>query len=133
MTLPFVISLGSNLCPVEAEAKLNKAEIFLSKLFGNDIRFSKHYQTAGVGSGAGKVYTNSVVIGDTELSHSEITQSLKAFELSEGRNNETRIKGIVPIDVDLLVLGDIIYKPKDLQQSYVTQGLEELSLTSTDD
>lgn len=133
MKLPFIISLGSNLCPVEAEAKLNKAEIFLSELFGSDIRFSKHYQTAGVGSGVGKVYTNSVVIGDAELSYSEITQLLKAFEISEGRNNETRIKGIVPIDVDLLVLGDITYKPKDLQQSYVTQGLEELSQTSTDD
>ena len=122
----FIISLGSNLCPSEAESNLSKAEIFLSGLFAADIIFSSHYSTPGVGSGEGKTYLNAVAIGHTSLSAEAILTSLKDFELRTGRNPEVRALGIVSIDLDLLMLGDNVFKPKDLSQSYVLRGLNEL-------
>ena len=122
----FIISLGSNLCPSEAESNLSKAEIFLSGLFAADIIFSSHYSTPGVGSGEGKTYLNAVALGHTSLSAEAIRASLKDFELRTGRTPEVRALGIVPIDLDLLMLGDNVFKPKDLSQSYVLRGLNEL-------
>ena len=122
----FIISLGSNLCPSEAESNLSKAEIFLSGLFAADIIFSSHYSTPGVGSGEGKTYLNAVALGHTSLSAEAIRTSLKNFELRTGRTPEVRALGIVPIDLDLLMLGDNVFKPKDLSQSYVLRGLNEL-------
>lgn len=122
----FIISLGSNLCPSEAESNLSKAEIFLSGLFAADIIFSSHYSTPGVGSGEGKTYLNAVALGHTSLSAEAIRTSLKDFELRTGRTPEVRALGIVPIDLDLLMLGDNVFKPKDLSQSYVLCGLDEL-------
>ncbi len=122
----FIISLGSNLCPSEAESNLSKAEIFLSGLFAADIIFSSHYSTPGVGSGEGKTYLNAVALGHTSLSAEAIRTSLKDFELRTGRTPEVRALGIVPIDLDLLMLGDNVFKPKDLSQSYVLRGLNEL-------
>lgn len=122
----FIISLGSNLCPYEAESNLTKAEIFLSGLFAADIIFSSHYSTPGVGSGEGKTYLNAVALGHTSLSAEAIRTSLKDYELRTGRTPEVRALGIVPIDLDLLMLGDNVFKPKDLSQSYVLRGLNEL-------
>ena len=122
----FIISLGSNLCPSEAESNLSKAEIFLSGLFEADIIFSSHYPTPGVGSGKGKTYLNAVALGHTSLSAEAIRTSLKDFELLSGRTPEVKALGIVPIDLDLLMLGDNVFKPKDLSQSYVLRGLNEL-------
>ena len=122
----FIISLGSNLCPYEAESNLTKAEIFLSGLFEADIIFSSHYSTPGVGSGEGKTYLNAVALGHTSLSAEAIRTSLKDFELRAGRTPEVRALGIVPIDLDLLMLGDNVFKSKDLSQSYVLRGLNEL-------
>ena len=122
----FIISLGSNLCPSEAESNLSKAEIFLSGLFAADIIFSSHYSTPGVGSGEGKTYLNAVALGHTSLSAEAIRTSLKDFELRTGRTPEVKALGIVPIDLDLISLGDTVFKPKDLSQSYVLRGLNEL-------
>ena len=122
----FIISLGSNLCPYEAESNLTKAEIFLSELFAADIIFSSHYPTPGVGSGKGKTYLNAVAVGHTSLTAEAIRTSLKDFELRTGRIPEVMALGIVPIDLDLLMLGDNVFKPKDLSQSYVLRGLNEL-------
>ena len=122
----YIISLGSNLCPSEAESNLTKAEIFLSGLFAADIIFSSHYSTQGAGSGEGKTYLNAVALGHTSLSAEAIRTSLKDFELRTGRTPEVRALGIVPIDLDLLMLGDNVFKPKDLSQSYVLRGLNEL-------
>ena len=98
----------------------------MSELFAADIIFSSHYPTPGVGSGKGKTYLNAVALGHTSLSAEAIRTSLKDFELLSGRTPEVRALGIVPIDLDLLMLGDNVFKPKDLSQSYVLRGLNEL-------
>mgnify|MGYP003291266054 CR=1 FL=1 len=126
--MKFIISIGTNLCHVEALLNLNKAEILLNDLFHGDAKFSHYYETEGVGSGVGKKYYNEVAIGETDLSYIEIRNKLKQIESDLGRTIETKKQGIVPIDLDLIKLGDIIYKVKDLEQEYVKIGLEMLGV-----
>lgn len=123
----FLISLGSNLPEDKANEMLSKAETYLSDYFDGQISFSSHYSTPGVGSGIGKTYVNSVAKGETTHSYEEIRKTLKDYEIAMGRTPELKFRGIVPIDLDLLTLGDIIYKVKDLTQEYLTRGLSELS------
>lgn len=123
----FLISLGSNLPEDKANEMLSKAETYLSDYFDGQISFSSHYSTPGVGSGIGKTYVNSVAKGETSRSYEDIRQTLKNYEKTMGRTPELKARGIVPIDLDLLTLGDVIYKGKDLTQEYVTKGLSELS------
>lgn len=75
------------------------------------------------------MYVNSVAKGNTSLSADDIRQALKEYERNMGRTPEAKAQGIVPIDLDLLSHGDIILKPKDLQQEYVLRGLRELEST----
>lgn len=126
MLSSFIISLGSNLSFDEAHSKITKAETFLSDFFEGQISFSAHYETEGIGSGVGKMYVNSVAKGQTSLSADDIRQALKEYERNMGRTPEAKAQGIVPIDLDLLTIGNIILKPKDLQQEYVLRGLREL-------
>lgn len=72
------------------------------------------------------MYVNSVAKGHTSLSADDIRQALKEYERNMGRTPEAKAQGIVTIDLDLLSHGDIILKPKDLQQEYVLRGLREL-------
>lgn len=123
---PFVLSLGSNLDYAEANANLSRAEMFLSEYFDGEIVFSPHYQTEGVGSGKGKMYVNAVAKGKTLKEYSEIQKTLKEIEMEMGRTPETKALGIVPIDLDLLSLGEEIFRPKDLEQNYVKRGLDSL-------
>lgn len=126
--MKFIISIGTNLCRVEALLNLNKAEVLLYNLFHGDVQFSHYYETDGVGSGEGKKYYNEVAIGETELSYIEIRNKLKQFESDMGRTIDTKKQGVVPIDLDLIKLGDIIYKAKDFEQEYVKIGLEMLGV-----
>ena len=126
--MKFIISIGTNLCHVDAVKNLNKTEILLYNLFQGNVQFSHYYETDGVGSGEGKKYYNEVAIGETELSYSEIRNELKQFESDLGRTIEIKKQGIVPIDLDLIKLGDSIYKAKDLEQEYVKIGLKMLGV-----
>lgn len=126
--MKFIISIGTNLCHVEALIKLNKAEFLINRLFHGNVQFSHYYETDGVGSGEGKKYINEVAIGETELSYLDIRNELKQFESDLGRTIETKKQGIVPIDLDLIKLGDSIYKAKDLEQEYVKIGLKMLGV-----
>lgn len=72
------------------------------------------------------MYVNSVAKGQTSLAADDIRRELKEYERNMGRTPEAKAQGIVPIDLDLLTIGNIILKPKDLQQEYVLRGLREL-------
>ena len=118
----FVLSLGSNLDSAEAHEMLSKAESFLYGYFDGKICFSPHYETKGIGSGVGKMYVNSIAKGWSSHKYDDIKKILKEYEISVGRTADTKARGVVPIDLDLLSLGEEIYKPKDFLQDYVKIG-----------
>lgn len=128
MTLgvPCIISIGSNLAEEEAKQNVVTAQNFLRSKF-DSIIFSSIYQTPGEGKGHGQIYSNCIARAYTSISKEDIIKSFKDLESSLGRTAETKRRGIVSMDLDLLSYGEEILKPRDFEMNYSKQGLSELN------
>ena len=118
----YVISLGSN-CGFR-EAHLLHALNALAEI-SDSIYSSTHYESPALGGGAAH-YLNAVAEIETSLSIDELQLTLKQLEISEGRDQEARLEGRVPLDADIVIAGDEIVRKKDFSQFFFKRGYEEL-------
>lgn len=121
-----IICVGSNCGDrrknVEASLK------WLSGILG-DFRHSHIYATPDCHGGQ-KEYMNAVCRGKTELEASELDSLCKDFEISCGRDSESRAAGNVPIDVDVVVYGEKILRERDYHAGFFRIGLMSLACCS---
>lgn len=123
-----LISFGSNLEKSDAEDNIIMCQQALKLFQGTEVRFSSIYETMGEGSGLGKTYFNSIAITNKTKSSSDYISFFKRLEQHLGRDEEAKITGIVPIDIDLIIYDNKILREKDLQMNYLNKGLEELKI-----
>jgi 2-amino-4-hydroxy-6-hydroxymethyldihydropteridine diphosphokinase len=133
--------LGSN---YEQANNLSEARECLSRLFA-DIRYSSELWTEPIGNKKKPVcpegqtgedvyyalYLNQLAEATTSLSPEEINLQLKAIESALGRTPVLRQRGIVPIDLDLLLYDDQRFHERDWQRPYVTRLLHEVTTISS--
>ena len=67
----------------------------------------------------------------TEMEKEAIVNALKRIEIKAGRRPEDKTAEKVPLDIDLLVYGNEILKPKDMERTYIRKGVEELKMLRT--
>lgn len=91
-----------------------------------DIRFGAEMETEAIGSGFLSPFSNQVARLTTPLSAEEVRTILKSIEKENGRLPEDKAKGIVKLDIDLLMYDDTVLKPKDMEKCYVQEGLVAL-------
>ena len=97
----YVISISSN---YNAEENIARAKEILSKEFSN-VRFSSSVNTDPVGNGYPDMkYTNSAVSLHSPLTPEQLDSFLKSIEVKLGRTCELRLKKIVPIDLDIIII-----------------------------
>ena len=113
-----VISIGSN-CGHREEA-IHKALTWLSDIL-KDFRFSDIYETPPAGNSTSR-YLNCVAAGFYPGNVNDLQNLCKTFERESGRNEECRKTGSVPIDIDIVVAGDIVLKPWDYRQEFFLKG-----------
>lgn len=117
-----VICLGSN---VEARSEcVNVALEWLRNIL-TDVMASQCYQTDDI-KGSGRVYANMVVCGMTELTYSELEQSLKKHEMESGRTAEARKNGDVPLDMDIVIWNDSVIRHKDVSCDFFIIGASQI-------
>ena len=92
-----------------------------------DIRFGAEMETEAIGSGFLSPFSNQVARLTTPLSAEEVRTILKSIEKENGRLPEDKAKGIVKLDIDLLMYDDTVLKPKDMEKCYVQEGLVALA------
>lgn len=80
--------------------------------------------------GSQKEYINAVVSGSTTLSPKEIDLLCKEYEISCGRDAEARNSNLVPIDIDLVIYGSDILRPRDFAREFFQIGFKSLSQKS---
>ena len=97
-----ILCLGSN---TDCEANLKSAASLLRAYFGS-IRFSE------------AIYTEPIGLPD---SLEEVRRAVKAMEKRLGRMSDSKQKGKIPIDIDLLLWNGTILKPADWEKEYVQQ------------
>lgn len=117
-----LICLGSN---YEHPHQLHAARIALIEIFPN-IRFGKEMVTKAVGEHWLSPFGNQLATFHDNRNLEDIRTILKSIEKKHGRMPDDKKKGIVKIDIDLLMYDDIILKPKDMEQAYIKQNLKEL-------
>lgn len=122
----YVLSIGSNLEP--REQRIKGVEVALEWLRTKlmNVKASSVYETPEV-HGIGTPYFNSVLAGDTPLELEELNEMLKEYELSHGRDAESRVRKIVPIDIDIVICDDRIIRPRDYAQDFFKIGYYEIS------
>lgn len=118
----FILGLGSNF---DGDLNISKADELLTSLFP-DILFSKSIYTTPIGMPESADFVNQVAVGTTSLALRDVVIRLKEIEASIGRNNEDKARGIIKIDIDLIVWNEEILKPNDYNRDYVRELLSDL-------
>lgn len=90
-----------------------------------DAEFSHVYETSPVGSGT-RPYLNAVVSGWTVLDDESLNLTLKAYERMHGRDDAARCRGDVPVDIDLVVSGGKVLRPRDWGCAFFRIGYDRL-------
>lgn len=116
------IGIGSN--SPERERELQKA-IEELKNYLNPCEISSTYSSPAQ-NGKDPEYLNAVAYGGTDETAVEIIKYLKSLERAAGRSDELKRKGIVPLDLDLVVYDNRILRPEDFQRQYFNIGYRQL-------
>ena len=89
-------------------------------------RFSTCYRTSPVGSMPSPDYHNCVGIVETEWDYDRLHDAFKALEKAAGRTPESKCRGEVPLDIDIVVWNGEVKRPRDMEQAYIRIGLSQL-------
>ena len=116
------LSLGSN-CAMR-KRKIEEALQELESRFG-EINYSDIYDTDSV-SGDGSCYKNCVVECSLNEPYEVILRETKEMEARAGRDRESRRRGVVPLDIDVVIWDGEIVRPKDYSYEYFQQGYRKL-------
>lgn len=107
-----ILSLGTNTDYLNIEI----AEQRLQGLF-SAVRVSRTLVSPAVDSPSViPDFANAIFTGDTSLSFEELRIAVKNLERAMGRDREQ--KGRVDIDIDILLYGTQLFKPKDWHRPY---------------
>ena len=117
-----VIGIGSN-CG-DRNQSVSRSIAWLETLL-MQTKCSRIYETP-CALKIGKPYMNAVVKGYFNGDAFQLNDLLKEKEHERGRNAECREKGDVPVDMDIVICDNQIYKPWDFRQKFFRIGYEEI-------
>ena len=105
-----VIALGSNLG--DRKGTLDEAVEELRKMI-TITKVSSYIETDPVGGPEQPDYLNAVLIGESELSPTDLLSTMQEIELAAGRERIERW-GARTLDLDLIVYGDLVMETEFL-------------------
>lgn len=116
----FIISMGSNENRTE---NMSRCRCLLSKYYP-DIMFSEMINTEPFGDNYQSDFLNQLALINSEDDDLTMTERLKKIETEIGRQSEEKSRGIIKIDVDLLVVNGNIIKVEDFERPYINNLFE---------
>lgn len=116
-----VLSFGSNVDESYVAAALSWIGHVLE-----DMRCSSIYKTPAVHGGP-RDYSNAVVSGYSRYGFDTLNAMFKDYEYSQGRDAAARDRGIVAIDIDIVVWNDEVVRAWDYRQTFFKTGFSELA------
>ena len=119
----YVLSLGSN--SPEKINQICKAFDWLNSLSLIPIKASCIYETQAL-NGIDADYSNAVCTCCLDFEYEAFNQSLKQYEKENGRTPESKIAGVVPIDLDIVLVDGNVVRQKDYIQEYFQKGWNEI-------
>ncbi|PXV64110.1 2-amino-4-hydroxy-6-hydroxymethyldihydropteridine diphosphokinase [Dysgonomonas alginatilytica] len=116
----FIISMGSNENRTE---NMSRCRYLLSKYYP-DVMFSEMINTEPFGDNYQSDFLNQLALINSEDDDLTVTERLKKIETEIGRQPEEKSRGIIKIDVDLLVVNGNIIKTEDFERPYINNLFE---------
>ncbi len=106
--MEYIISISSN---EQADKNIALTKEILEKEFSN-VKFSSVINTKPVGEGYPQRYfTNTAVSLTSRLNEDEMKDFLRSVEEKLGRTPELKKQKIVPVDLDIIIVGhQIVHK-----------------------
>lgn len=117
-----LLSIGTN---EDKELNLDLCHQLLDNSF-EQISYSDTSITTPYGNSYKNDFLNQLAIIYTDQKREDVYKLLKSIEIQIGRNPSDKEKGIVKIDIDLVIWNDEILKPADISRSYITDLLSSL-------
>lgn len=117
-----LLSIGTN---EDREANLALCHKYLDSLF-KDIVYSKTSITVPYGHSYKNDFLNQLAVTYTDRDKEDVYLLLKSLEKEMGRNDTDKEKGIVKIDVDIVIWNEEVVKPSDISRSYIADLLPSL-------
>lgn len=111
-----IIALGSNVYQTD---NIDAASAFISERF-EDVAFSEYLWTDPIDIASDR-FLNRLAFVKTSMALNDLKQLLKDMEVNAGSTREEREKGIIKIDVDLLIYDDKRYHLQDWNRDYIKQ------------
>lgn len=118
-----VFSLGSN-CD-DALVEMNKCIARLTSLL-TFVKVSHIYETTAL-NGNDKNYLNAVFVGYTDMQYELVKTLMKEYEKSQGRTPESKVLGVIPIDIDVVMWNEEVVRKEDFMQTYFQIGWNEVN------
>lgn len=117
----FVIAIGSNVEPLRHVAMAKEP---LQHLFPH-IHYTTSLWTVPIGIQSDN-FLNLLAWGETDMSQPDIEEALKEIEVQCGRIKEKKHQGIVALDLDLLLWGEMRLRDKDWTRNYIKELMQEI-------
>lgn len=118
----YVICIGSNSNATEnVEATLESLRL----AFGT-LKTSRFIKTRAINSLSKNLFTNGLVSFDSRLSYHDLKSFLKDLEKKMGRTPLNKQKGVIPIDIDIIMCNSTVLSI-DYERSYVQELMSELT------
>lgn len=119
----FIISIGSNENRTE---NMSRCRYLLSKEYPNVI-FSEMINTEPFGENYQSDFYNQLALVNSEDNELVLADKLKRIESEIGRQCDEKSRGIIKIDVDLLVVNGKVVKLEDFERPYINNLFDNLN------
>lgn len=120
-----LLSIGTN---EDRETNLDLCHNLLGELF-EDIIYSATSITVPYGNSYKNDFLNQLAIIYTDKEKDDVSHLLKSLEKEMGRNDADKEKGIVKIDVDLVIWNDEVIRPTEISRTYIIDLLPSLQIS----
>jgi 2-amino-4-hydroxy-6-hydroxymethyldihydropteridine diphosphokinase len=117
-----VICIGSN--TADRAQIIEKTVETLGGMLSN-MRKSDVYECESH-SGIGNSYFNTVIQGGTTLSYEQLHAATKQMERDMGRTPQSKITGVMPLDIDIVLCNDEVIHPQDYELYHFRHGYEQI-------
>jgi len=117
-----LLSIGTN---EDKEANLAACHELLDNSF-EEIHYSGTSVTSPYGAHYKNDFLNQLAIVYTNKEKEEISLLLKSIEKEMGRKKADKEKGVVKIDIDLVIWNGEVLKPTEISRSYIADLLPSL-------
>lgn len=104
---------------------MTRARLWLKSAF-TGVQLSEIYSTHAL-NGQSADYLNMVARVRTSATLPELTALCKAFEEECGRTPESKQRGSIEMDVDIMKFGGDVLRPAEWSRPYFTLGLSQLT------